>query len=91
MKHMTIRRNVSFPKDSKFPNKIKPFLDMHEGNFSAAIREIIDFADFARNKMGSLERAKELLTMQHNLAGLKKGDRLILSVDGVIHEEQIVA
>ncbi len=59
---------------------------MHEGNFSAAIREIIDFADFARNKMGSLERAKEMLTMHQRLSGLKKGDRLILSVDGVIPE-----
>lgn len=39
---MVIRKHISIEK--KYEDKIKPFLIKHEGNFSAAIRDIIDLA-----------------------------------------------
>lgn len=39
---MVVRKHISIEK--KYVDKIKPLLEKHEGNFSAAIREIIDIA-----------------------------------------------
>lgn len=39
---MVVRKHISFEK--KDLDKIKPFLEKHNGNFSAAIREVIDHA-----------------------------------------------
>jgi hypothetical protein len=53
-----IRKNISlYEKDLK---KIEGLMEKHEGNLSAAMREIIDFVDFMLRKFGSLEEAKEI-------------------------------
>jgi hypothetical protein len=53
-----IRKNISlYEEDIK---KIERMVGKHEGNFSAAMREIIDFADFMLRKFGNLEEAKKI-------------------------------
>ena len=39
---MVVRKHISLER--KYADKVKPFLAKHDGNFSAAIREIIDIA-----------------------------------------------
>lgn len=53
-----IRKNISlYEEDMK---KIARIVEKHEGNLSAAMREIIDFIDFILRKFGSLEEAKKI-------------------------------
>lgn len=53
-----IRKNISlYEKDVK---KLTPLLEQHEGNLSAAIREMIEFVDFMHQKFGSLEEARRV-------------------------------
>jgi hypothetical protein len=53
-----IRRNISlYEEDMK---KIERIVEKHEGNLSAAMREIIDFVDFMLRKFDSLEEAKKI-------------------------------
>ncbi len=53
-----IRKNISlYEEDIK---KIGRIVDKHEGNLSAAMREIVDFVDFMLRKFGSLEETKKL-------------------------------
>jgi hypothetical protein len=53
-----IRKNISlYEEDMK---KIERIVEKHEGNLSAAMREIIDFVDFMLRKFGSLEEAKKI-------------------------------
>ncbi|MEA2074886.1 MAG: hypothetical protein U9O85_04015 [Euryarchaeota archaeon] len=53
-----IRRNISlYEEDMK---KIEGIVEKHEGNLSAAMREIINFVDFMLRKFGSLEEAKKI-------------------------------
>lgn len=53
-----IRKNISlYEKDVK---KLAPLLEQHEGNLSAAIREMIEFVDFMLQKFGSLEEARRV-------------------------------
>jgi len=53
-----IRKNISlYEEDLK---KIEGIVEKHEGNLSAAMREIIDFVDFMLRKFGSLEKAKKI-------------------------------
>lgn len=53
-----IRKNISlYEADMK---KIERIVEKHEGNLSAAMREIIDFVDFMLRKFGSLEEAKKI-------------------------------
>ncbi len=55
---MMIRKNISlYEEDMK---KIERLMEKHEGNLSAAMREIIDFVDFMLRKFGSLEEAKKI-------------------------------
>jgi predicted hydrocarbon binding protein len=49
------RRNITLEK--KHLEIISPLLEKHEGNISACIREIIDFADLMVKNHGSLENA----------------------------------
>src|SRR4030066_2037407 len=39
---MVVRKHISIEK--KYVDKVRPFLARHDGNFSAAMREIIDLA-----------------------------------------------
>jgi hypothetical protein len=53
-----IRKNISlYDEDLK---KIGGLIEKHEGNLSAAMREIIDFVDFMLWKFSSLEEAKKI-------------------------------
>lgn len=53
-----IRKNISlFEEDMK---KIEGIVEKHEGNLSAAMREIIDFVDFMQRRFGNLDAAKKV-------------------------------
>jgi len=53
-----IRKNISlYEEDMK---KMERIVEKHEGNLSAAMREIIDFAYFMQRRFGSLEEAKKV-------------------------------
>jgi len=53
-----IRKNVSlYEEDLK---KIAGLVEKHEGNLSAAMRDMIDFVDLMLRKFGSLEEAKKI-------------------------------
>ena len=53
-----IRKNVSlYEHDLK---KIEGLVEKHEGNLSAAMRDMIDFVDFMLRRFGSLEEAKKI-------------------------------
>ncbi len=56
---MIVRKNVSL--DESYLNKIKPLLNAHEGNLSAAIRDAIDLTYTAVKEYGSFEAAQEAL------------------------------
>ncbi|GEM_PF-819161 len=50
-----IRKNISlYEKDLR---RLAPLLEKHEGNFSAAVREMIEFMDSMVQKFGSMEEA----------------------------------
>ena len=53
-----LRKNVSI-SDTHL-KMLDPLLKKHQGNLSAAMRDIIDFTGFVTDKMGSLETAKDL-------------------------------
>lgn len=53
-----LRKNVSI-SDSHL-KMLDPLLKKHQGNLSAAMRDIIDFTGFVTENMGSLETAKDL-------------------------------
>lgn len=65
---------------------LKPFVEDKKGNFSAAVRDCIDFAAYARQKCGSLERAKALLEKQTEYSELRPNDQLVLQVIRVIRK-----
>jgi len=53
-----IRKNISlYDEDLK---KIEGIVEKHEGNLSAAMREIIDFVEFVQRKFGGFEEAKKI-------------------------------
>jgi hypothetical protein len=54
-----LRKNVSL-SDAHL-KLLDPLLKKHQGNLSAAMRDIIDFTGFVTQNMGSLETAKDLL------------------------------
>ncbi len=53
-----LRKNVSI-SDTHL-KMLDPLLRKHQGNLSAAMRDIIDFTGFVTENMGSLETAKDL-------------------------------
>lgn len=53
-----LRKNVSI--SDLHLKMLDPLLKKHEGNLSAAMRDIIDFTGFVTENMGSLETAKDL-------------------------------
>ena len=54
-----LRKNVSI-SDAHL-RLLDPLLKKHQGNLSAAMRDIIDFTGFVTENLGSLEKAKDLL------------------------------
>lgn len=51
---MNIRKSISL--DEEYLKKIEPFLQKHNGNLSAVIREIIDLADYASRDPDYIKR-----------------------------------
>jgi len=58
------------------------FIKKNKGNFSAAVRDCIDFAGICIETAGSLERAKERLIEQETSL-FKPGDKLLLNIEGI--------
>lgn len=53
-----IRKNISLDKDDL--KKIEPIIEKHKGNLSAAIREIINIADYVIGNFGDIESIKKV-------------------------------
>ncbi|HEY9247430.1 MAG TPA: hypothetical protein VIO11_11335 [Candidatus Methanoperedens sp.] len=60
-----LRKNVSI-SDAHL-KLLEPLLKKHQGNLSAAMRDIIDFTGFVTENMGSLETAKDLLKEKNHV------------------------
>jgi hypothetical protein len=60
-----LRKNVSI-SDAHL-KLLEPLLKKHQGNLSAAMRDIIDFTGFVTENMGSLETAKDLLKEKNHI------------------------
>ncbi|KCZ71139.1 hypothetical protein ANME2D_03171 [Candidatus Methanoperedens nitroreducens] len=61
-----LRKNVSI-SDAHL-KLLEPLLKKHQGNLSAAMRDIIDFTGFVTEHMGSLETAKDLLKEKNQIS-----------------------
>lgn len=68
-----LRKNVSI-SDSHL-KLLDPLLKKHQGNLSAAMREIIDFTGFVAENIGCLESAKNLL-QEKNCAREETNNRI---------------
>lgn len=60
-----LRKNVSI--SDVHLKLLDPLLKKHQGNLSAAMRDIIDFTGFVTENMGSLEKARDLLKEKNRL------------------------
>lgn len=60
-----LRKNVSI-SDAHL-KLLEPLLKKHQGNLSAAMRDIIDFTGFVTENMGSLETARNLLKEKNHV------------------------
>ncbi|MGD2248646.1 MAG: hypothetical protein PVF58_09585 [Candidatus Methanofastidiosia archaeon] len=54
---MEVRKNVAL--DHKHVEMLEPLIKKHQGNFSAAIRELVEVMDLLRKQYGSIETLKE--------------------------------
>lgn len=59
-----LRKNVSI--SNSHMRIIDPIMKQHNGNLSAAIRDIVDFTGFILKKYGTLEKAKEVLSKENH-------------------------
>lgn len=59
-----LRKNVSI--SNTHLKLLDPLLKKHQGNMSAAIRDIIDFVGFVNDNVGCLDSAKGLLTEKNH-------------------------
>ena len=77
---MVIRKHISIER--KYDDKIKPFLSKHDGNYSAAIREIIDIAVDGRIV---LDHSESIMLFDSPIANL-----LLKKTIGIIPEKEIL-
>jgi hypothetical protein len=80
------RKNMSITKKSL--HDLAPFLKQYNGNFSMAMREVIDFTLFTLDNCGSISRAKELIISQNNSDDLRPDDQVIMQVVKVIRRRK---
>ncbi|MCG7848137.1 MAG: hypothetical protein MIO93_03020 [ANME-2 cluster archaeon] len=78
---MVIRKHISIEK--KDYDKIKPFLTKHEGNFSAAIRDIIDLAI---DKKIALDHSDRVMLFDSSIANY-----LLIKTLGIIPDKEILS
>ncbi|HIH44860.1 MAG TPA: hypothetical protein HA257_07265 [Candidatus Methanoperedenaceae archaeon] len=57
-----VRKNISL--EDAYLKKLAPLLGKHDDNLSAAIREVIDFADAALKRYPSLDKAAEVVSAE---------------------------
>lgn len=80
-----IRKNVSL--DETHLQKLQPFLTKHNGNLSAAIREIIDFASSEFENRGSPE---EITTKLQNEKNFSETKELFMSEEAIKMNPQVM-
>lgn len=79
------RRNISCTPESL--HELAPLLKKHDGNFSSAVREAIEFACFCLDSCGSISRAKELIISQNISNDLRPDDQVVMQVVKVIRKK----
>lgn len=100
-----IRKNVSM--EDEYLQKLQPFLEKNNGNLSAAIRDVIEFADAALQGHESVEDALEYFTqnstkypeIRNNL--IESGECILVSqlsfrwlienTDGILVDDELVS
>jgi hypothetical protein len=80
---MEVRKNVAL--DHKHVKMLQPLIEKHQGNFSAAIRELVELVDLLRRKYESIEALKESTLMKKS-----KRDQYIENHYGVVVPAQIL-
>jgi hypothetical protein len=80
---MEVRKNVAL--DHKHVRMLQPIIEKHQGNFSAAIRELIELMDALCKQYGSLEALKE-----HAVDKKSKRDQYIENHYGLVVPSQIL-
>jgi hypothetical protein len=80
---MEVRKNVAL--DHKHVKMLQPLIRKHQGNFSAAIRELVELMDLLHQEYGSLEALKE-----STLVKKSRRDQYIEGHYGVVVPAQIL-
>ncbi len=80
---MEVRKNVAL--DLKHVKMLQPFIEKHQGNFSAAIRELVELVDTLSRRYGSIEALKEAASVKKS-----KRDDYIENHYGVVVPSQIL-
>lgn len=79
--NMVIRKHISIEK--KYEEKIKPFLIQHKGNFSAAIRDIIDQAV---DKRMTFDHSDRVMLFDNSIANF-----FLIKTLGIIPDREILS
>lgn len=80
---MEVRKNVAL--DHKHVKMLQPLIEKHQGNFSAAIRELVELMDLLSKKYDSIETLKETV-----LTKKSKRDQYIENHYGIVIPSQIL-
>ncbi len=80
---MEVRKNVAL--DHKHVKMLQPIIEKHQGNFSAAIRELVELMDLLSKKYGTVETLKESTLMKKS-----KRDQYIENHYGLVVPAQIL-
>ena len=80
---MEVRKNVAL--DRKHVRMLQPIIEKHQGNFSAAIRELVELVDVIGKEYGSIDALKESAITKKT-----KRDEYIENHYGVVVPSQIL-
>ncbi len=80
---MEVRKNVAL--DNKHLKMMQPLIEKHQGNFSAAIRELVELMDTLQSKCGSIETVRDSVFMKKS-----RRDQYIEDHYGVVVPSQIL-
>lgn len=80
---MEVRKNVAL--DRKHVKMLQPLINKHQGNFSAAIRELVELMDSLRSQYGNIETLRE-----STLVKKSRRDQYIEDHYGVVVPSQIL-
>ncbi|MBU7011763.1 MAG: hypothetical protein HXS46_13830 [Theionarchaea archaeon] len=80
---MEVRKNVAL--DHKHIKMLQPLIRKHQGNFSAAIRELVELMDLLSRNFGSIDTLKESTLIKKS-----KRDEYIENHYGVVVPSQIL-